>query len=346
MTDRTPSLLELRETDQLLDELGARRTPIAGDDPVVALLGAFAEVVDAEPMREVVVPPAPATRPRSMSRSRHLAAVLAVGITLSTSGIAAAVTGDPLLPIKTVVKNVYDIGNRQSPESDWILGSKNNGDPGLPGLLSVPRDSTHANTDGTSRSTVRRHVAADGSTPVSVKVRDGHPGTTSGKPSSGPDADPSSVDDSTDQPGTTTEDPGTPAVDDPGTDDSTDPGDDTTGDDTTGNDNTGGTHTNQGHQPPVDKPHHANNGNDSPGKPSSPPGKPTKPDDGDQDGTQGTTNTAGSCTTDTAEDQAGQVKCPKPKPTHPTPKPGKPQATLPTGLSLDEGQPVVLELTD
>ncbi len=125
MTDRTPSLMELQETDRLLDELAAGRIPLqAANDPVLGALAALATAVDDAPMPELAAPATTHVGSRGPSRSRHLAAVLAIGITLSSSGIAAAVTGDPLLPIKTVVKNVYEIGHHDTSESDWILGGR------------------------------------------------------------------------------------------------------------------------------------------------------------------------------------------------------------------------------
>ena len=127
MSDHLPSLMELRETDAMLDQLADRRTPTgpAAHDPVLSLLATLADAVDAQPLPEL--PAARVTRAvaphRSSARARHLGVLLAVGLTLSTTGIAAAVTGDPLRPIKAVVKHLYEVGREPDPQTNWILGS-------------------------------------------------------------------------------------------------------------------------------------------------------------------------------------------------------------------------------
>jgi len=314
MTDRTPSLMELQETDRLLDELAAGRIPLqAANDPVLGALAAMATAVDDAPMPELAAPTTTHVGSRGPSRSRHLAAVLAIGITLSSSGIAAAVTGDPLLPIKTVVKNVYEIGHHDTSESDWILGGRD--------------DRTIRETFGgknlTSRSQTRatdRLHNANGRTPLQIKLRDdARRGSPNDRSTTNPAAAPGApVDDTDETPSTvpaTSEPPGQ----------TTPPGqtDDTDAPNGNANGNSDGTGK-------PDKPHHANNGNDNPGKPETNPGVGA-----------GSTDDPDSCSTDgsadVTTDQQAKPNCPKPRPTHPThpaPKPPKPTDATTTQTSV------------
>ena len=305
MTDRTPSLMELHETDRLLDELAAGRMPLeASHDPVLGALAALAAAVDDAPMREVA---APATAPvghRGPSRSRHLAAVLAIGITLSSSGIAAAVTGDPLLPIKTVVKNVYEIGHHDTSKSDWILGGRDGVDRTLRETFGgnlTSRSQTRA-TDGLHN--------AHGRTPMEIRLRDdARRDSPNDRSTTNPAAAPGTPgDDTAETPPTspaTSEPPGQSTA--PGQPDDTDAPDG----------NTNGSPDGTGKP---DKPHHANNGSDNPGKPETNPGVGA-----------GSTDDPDGCSTDSSADvttdQQAKPDCPKPRPTHPTrpaPKPQKP----------------------
>jgi len=103
-------LLAVQRDDELLDLLGARRTVPAGDD-VAGLLAALAAEVD-EAMPAVPVPThaPPTTAAPTAETSGHTrrlgaagaAAAVLLGGSVALSGAAAAVTGDPLAPYKTV----------------------------------------------------------------------------------------------------------------------------------------------------------------------------------------------------------------------------------------------------
>ena len=315
MTDRTPSLMELQETDRLLDELAAGRIPLqAANDPVLGALAAMATAVDDAPMPELAAPTTTHVGSRGPSRSRHLAAVLAIGITLSSSGIAAAVTGDPLLPIKTVVKNVYEIGHHDTSESDWILGGRD--------------DRTIRETFGgknlTSRSQTRATDGlhnAHGRTPMQIRLRDdARHDNPNDRSTTDPAAAPGAPVDETDE-----TPPTVPATSKP-PGQTTPPGQ--TGDDTDApNGNPNGNADGTGKP---DKPHHANNSNDNPGKPETNPGVGA-----------GSTDDPDSCSTDgsadVTTDQQAKPNCPKPRPTHPThpaPKPPKPTDATTTQTSV------------
>lgn len=106
----------IQRDDELLDALGARQPVPAfvGDDLVVDLLSTLADEVD-----EGVGPPLPSFQvpvrssviemPRSRRVGRRTIIGLGVaGAIFSASGVAAAVTGDPLAPLKKVVIAVTD----------------------------------------------------------------------------------------------------------------------------------------------------------------------------------------------------------------------------------------------
>ena len=139
MTGRTAAgdgaldLLAVQRDDELLDLLGAR-TPVSSDDELVGLLVAWRDEVDDElpgvvPVQRAASPvpvaaavpaarlsgtPVPsasvdllpgvgAGRPRRRRlTATGTAAALVLGGTLSLSGVAAAVTGDPLAPYRAV----------------------------------------------------------------------------------------------------------------------------------------------------------------------------------------------------------------------------------------------------
>ena len=317
MTDRTPSLMQLHETDRVLDELAAGRIPReAANDPVLGALTALAAAVDDVPMPEVAAPATTHLAPRGPSRSRHLAAVLAIGITLSSSGIAAAVTGDPLLPIKTVVKNVYEIGHHDTSKSDWILGGRDGVDRTLRETFGINNLTSRSQT----RATDGLHNA-HGRTPMEIRLRDDPRRDSPNDRSTNPAAAPGAPVDDTDETPPTVPVPATSET--PGQ--TTAPGqpDDTGAPDGNTNGSPDGTGK-------PDRPHHANNGGDNPGKPETNPGVGA-----------GSTDDPDGCSTDSTADlttdQQANPDCPTPRPSHPTrpaPKPQKPTDATTTQTSV------------
>ena len=125
MTDDARVLLE---TDARLGLLATRRTgdrdsDLSADldpaDPVLMALVALVDEVDRIPVPENV---ARAERRAPRYRRRSLGAVVAVGFMVSSTGLAAAVTGDPLLPFSFVVRHMTQQYDRSAAEPDWIFG--------------------------------------------------------------------------------------------------------------------------------------------------------------------------------------------------------------------------------
>jgi len=109
-------VLAVQRDDELLDALGARATvpAFAADDPVAGLLAALATEVDDD-----LAPPTPfhgfdiadaGGRPRSRRiGTRTVVGLSLAGAVLSASGVAAAVTGDPLAPIRPIGKAIVEL---------------------------------------------------------------------------------------------------------------------------------------------------------------------------------------------------------------------------------------------
>ena len=126
-------LVEVARDAELLDRLAARAA-ILDDDAVSAMLAAFAAEVDdglvallddvepadrrpaARPADRVLaaVPDVPAAR-RGGHGLRAATIAVVLGATLSVSGVAAAVTGDPLSPYKGIVSAVNGGNHHELP---------------------------------------------------------------------------------------------------------------------------------------------------------------------------------------------------------------------------------------
>lgn len=122
MSDSDGDLLALQEHAILLDIVAARGDLSSfADDPFAALLGAFIaeldEGLDAMPrMASLITLPAPQEELARKRRGRS-AVMVAAGTTfalVASSGLAAAVTGDPFMPFKEAVSAVS--GNDQNPD--------------------------------------------------------------------------------------------------------------------------------------------------------------------------------------------------------------------------------------
>jgi hypothetical protein len=88
----------------------AERLPVESDDAVVRLLEAWTAEIDARPsMIDVDAPEAAAARGRPRGSLRSVAA-MTLALTLSSTGIAAAVKGDPFAPFNYMVHK-FDLGD-------------------------------------------------------------------------------------------------------------------------------------------------------------------------------------------------------------------------------------------
>jgi len=116
-------LISVQRDDELLDLIGLRRA-LAEDDEVTRLLAALAAEVDdalpAQPTRTSDLGSVPESAPLPVADAPGLgrrfgtagvAAAVLLGGSVALSGAAAAVTGDPLAPYKTVGHAVGSVGS-------------------------------------------------------------------------------------------------------------------------------------------------------------------------------------------------------------------------------------------
>jgi hypothetical protein len=129
-------LLAINRDADLLDRL-ARRAPVPAGDPVLALLAALAADVD-DGLDELLVADeddplvaaasvatvVPESRgPRRGLGLRATTVAIVAGVTLSIGGVAAAVTGDPLAPVKGIVTAMGGQGAEQHPGKARAFGA-------------------------------------------------------------------------------------------------------------------------------------------------------------------------------------------------------------------------------
>jgi hypothetical protein len=130
-------LLAVQRDDELLDLIGLRRG-VAGDDEATRLLAALAaEIDDALPVRTTPTADPGSTRLPVADAPRHgrrlgaagVAAAVLLGGSVAMSGAAAAVTGDPLAPYKTVG---HVVGSAVGNVGSAVGGALSFGDDDLP----------------------------------------------------------------------------------------------------------------------------------------------------------------------------------------------------------------------
>jgi hypothetical protein len=113
-------LVDILATDLAMTAL-AERDPVQTDDPALRLLEAWAADIDTHPVMVVVegMDPSPRRRPRGALRS---IAAMTLALTVSSSGIAAAVQGNPFAPIRFVVDKFGHFGHPDRPTSVDMFG--------------------------------------------------------------------------------------------------------------------------------------------------------------------------------------------------------------------------------
>ncbi|MGH3501354.1 MAG: hypothetical protein ACRDQA_10770, partial [Nocardioidaceae bacterium] len=116
----TESFEAVRTTDAAISALAERR-PVQDADPVLAGLAALSTSIDARPMPMLPARDLAAALAPPRHQSRKLAAGLTVSFLLTSSGLAAAVTGDPFAPIHYVADQVMQVGQQHM--GGFLLGS-------------------------------------------------------------------------------------------------------------------------------------------------------------------------------------------------------------------------------
>ena len=156
---------DVRRDDQLIEAL-ANGEPVDTTDPAVAPLRALTGLVDAEPIPDYDIRGLENIVLLETGRSRRLAVrSLAVALTavatLSTSGVAAVVTGDPFQPAKVVWHQIQErAGDRwgvdpASDEDRLDSGSAVAGDSGDSGYSDATGDADDAGDSGSTETSTQ-----------------------------------------------------------------------------------------------------------------------------------------------------------------------------------------------
>jgi hypothetical protein len=152
------ALNDLLTTDANLDRI-ARRDSESFDDDLLSDLAAFALAVDEPmlPVLELIEEPAllVARQPVSRAHKGGFALAATVGLVLSTSGVAAAVSGDALAPLHYVANRMLDFGPERggSHVPGWDLdGSRPVGTIATTGITTseAARPASRAKDSGTA----------------------------------------------------------------------------------------------------------------------------------------------------------------------------------------------------
>jgi hypothetical protein len=148
-------------SDAVISALSQRRD-IDRSDPLLRSLQAWVEHIDAQPLAPWTRPLPPVARTASGAELARRVAALTVVLTLSSSGLAMAVSGDPLSPLHFVKR---EFNHLQQPSGHRI--------PRLPDGAS--RGDPNRVTPQQSRSTTRQPPPGD---PATALVRRPGPALT------------------------------------------------------------------------------------------------------------------------------------------------------------------------
>ena len=126
MVDSAHDLLAVQEDAMLMDLVAARGDLSSfADDPIAAVLGSWTADIDeglqTQPVSHLLTLPKPSTVTDVRGPRRSTRFLIATGTAvalLGTSGVAAAVTGDPLSPFRAAVKVVSGSGDEATNASD------------------------------------------------------------------------------------------------------------------------------------------------------------------------------------------------------------------------------------
>jgi hypothetical protein len=110
----------------------ADRVPLESDDAALRLLEAWAADLDAHPVKVDVETPEPAALRRRRRGTKRSVVAMTLALTLSSTGIAAAVQGDPFAPISYMVHR-FDLGHDDRSGPGDLFGMRNDllGEPPL-----------------------------------------------------------------------------------------------------------------------------------------------------------------------------------------------------------------------
>ena len=108
------------KSDALISALSERRDHGSSDAAIdsLAVLATYADAAE----RPAVELARVTTARRGLRGRRRLGVAMGVALACSSTGIAAAVTGDPLAPVTFVVKHLHELADRHAVDDGWNLG--------------------------------------------------------------------------------------------------------------------------------------------------------------------------------------------------------------------------------
>jgi hypothetical protein len=119
MTDAAHPVLA---SDDVISALAERR-PVDDSDPLLRALQAWVERIDAVPLAPWTRPVPACTKIASRGEMARRVAALTLALTLSSSGLATAVTGDPLSPLHFVAREFHQLGEPDTHRAPrWMDG--------------------------------------------------------------------------------------------------------------------------------------------------------------------------------------------------------------------------------
>jgi hypothetical protein len=144
-------------SDRLVSALSERRK-IDDADPVLRALQAWVQRIDAKPVAPWTRPVPACAKAASGGELARRVAALTLALTLSSTGLAAAVTGDPLSPLHFVKREIHRFGPPHGHAAHWP-DLRDSGDPARGYSSQLSRSSGHREPGTTRRegSRVVRH---------------------------------------------------------------------------------------------------------------------------------------------------------------------------------------------
>jgi hypothetical protein len=137
-------------SDEMISALSERRG-IASADPVLRSLEAWVQGIDSQPLAPWTRSLPPVAKTASSGELLRRVAALTLTLTVSSSGLATAVTGDPLSPLHFVKRQITSLhpgGVRGEPH--WP-GGRARADPGRAAVPQMSRSAERPSRPATRR---------------------------------------------------------------------------------------------------------------------------------------------------------------------------------------------------
>jgi hypothetical protein len=155
----TETVHPVAASDELISALAERRRIDVGD-PVLRALEAWVRRIDSQPMAPWTRPLPPVAKVTSSAELARRVAALTLALTVSSSGLATAVCGDPLSPLHFVKRQFTHLRHDQPHRAPWSPGDRVGFDPRRPAVPETSRSLQRPDQPASHRldsRNVRRH---------------------------------------------------------------------------------------------------------------------------------------------------------------------------------------------